>query len=38
MKNLKFFDFSEVKMDYEKIISKRLNKNQKLKIPTKNYF
>lgn len=35
---LKLFDFSEEKIDHEKIISERLNKAQILKILIKNYF
>ena len=32
----KLYDFSDEKIDYEKIISGKLNKNPKLKIPIKN--
>ena len=35
---LKLFDFSEEKIDYEKIISERLNKSPNIENTNQNYF
>ena len=34
----KLFDFSEEKIDYEKIISERLNKSPNIENTNQNYF